>query len=158
MRSTQDFFALIRRWSAARSTADFASRPPQAKGSRGAPDPHRDDALSEEVEVVDVEHPLFGRRFNLISVQTVTCGESLVRVNYRFGLTLLLPIGVTDLEPAVASRALRAKLSVEAVKDLIVVAEGSEGACLSSLKRSGKAYRRPSVGRSPTTSPRSCGS
>ena len=128
------------------------------EGVRGAPDPHRDDALSEEVEVVDVEHPLFGRRFNLISVQTVTCGELLVRVNYRFGLTLLLPIGVTDLEPAVASRALRAKLSVEAVKDLIAVAEGSEGACLSSLKRSGKAYRRPSVGRSPTTSPRSCGS
>ncbi len=105
-----------------------------------------------------MEHPLFGRRFSLISVQTVTCGESRVRVNYRFGLTLLLPIGVTDLEPAVASRAFRAKLSVEAVKDLIAMAEGSEGACLSSLKRSGKAYRRPFAGRSSTTSPRSCGS
>jgi hypothetical protein len=149
---------ITQRARAARSTPGGANQCLPTKGLSGAPDPHRDSALSEEVEVVDVEHPLFGRRFNLISVQTVTCGESLVRVNYRFGLTLLLPIGVTDLEPAVASRALRAKLSVEAVKDLIAVAEGSEGACLSSLKRSGKAYRRPSVGRSPTTSPRSCGS
>jgi len=31
------------------------------KGLSGAPDPDRDGALSEEVEVVDVEHPLFGR-------------------------------------------------------------------------------------------------
>lgn len=88
-------------------------------------------------------HPLFGRRFSLISVETVTCGESLVRVNYRFGLTLLLPIGVTDLEPAVFSRVLRAKLRVEAVKDLIALAEGSEGACLSSLKKSACLHPQP---------------
>jgi hypothetical protein len=114
-------------------------------------------ALSESVEVIDPAHPLYGRRFNLISVDTVSCGESLVRVKYRFGLTLLLPIGTTDLEPALVSRAVRAKLSVEAVEDLIAVAEGSEGACLSSLKRSGKACRPRSARRSPMISPPSCG-
>jgi len=103
----------------------FASLCLPTKGLRGAPNPHEDVALSEEVEVIDPTHPLYGRRFNVISVETVSCGESLVRVNYRFGLTLLLPVGATDLEPGRVSRAVRAKLSVDAVNDLIAVAEGA---------------------------------
>ena len=145
------------RFLAAMSAAGFASLSLRAKGFNGAPNPHGDVALSEEVEVIDPTHPLYGRRFNLISVDTVSCGESRVRVKYRFGLTLLLPVGVTDLEPARVSRTARTKLSVDAVKDLIAVAEGSEGACLSSLKRSGKASLRRSAGTSPPTSPPSCG-
>jgi hypothetical protein len=139
------------------SVADFASRSLPAKGSRGAPHREADVALSEEVEVIDSGHPLYGRRFHLISIDTVSCGESLARVKYRFGLTLLLPVGVTDLEPPRVSRTIRAKLSVDAVNDLIAVAEGSEGACLSSLKMSGKPSRRHSAEQLPTISPPSCG-
>jgi len=73
---------------------EFAS-----KGLRGAPD-RQGDVSSDIVEITDPTHPLFGRRFDIVSVDTVTCGESRVRVKYRFGLTLVLPISVTDLAPA----------------------------------------------------------
>jgi hypothetical protein len=38
---------------------------------------------------------------------------------------LLVPVGVTDLASARVSRAFRAKLNVDAIEDLIAVAEGS---------------------------------
>jgi hypothetical protein len=152
------FFSLLSlRSSASRSAVDFSSQFPPATGWRGAPGSDDDLALPEELEVRDPEHPLYGRRFRLISIETTACFDSLVRVSYRFGLTLQLPLRVTDLWPAGDKPGVRTKLSVDAVKDLIATAEGSEGACPSSLKRSGTVCRRRSAGRSPTTSPQFCG-
>ena len=89
-----------------------------------------------------------------MSIDTVTCGESRVRVKYRFGLTLVLPIEVTDLGPTSFGTSLRTKLSVESVTDFIAVAEGSEGACLSNLKASGRhSLSRSAVDRRGTVTP-----
>ena len=103
-------------------------------------------ALWREVEVVDPVHPLYRRRFQVVSVIHESCSEPMVRVQWRFGLTLQLPLCVTDIgvydEPCI----IRTKLSVEALEDLVMLAEASEGACLSSLETSG-AHCRPRSGR-----------
>jgi hypothetical protein len=81
----------------------------------------------------------------------------MVRVQWRFGLTLLLPLCVMDIgvyeEPCI----MRTKLSVEALEDLVMAAEASEGACLSSPKTSGARCRPRSGGQSLTTSQRRSG-
>ena len=114
------------------------------------------------MEVVDPRHPLYGRRYRLISIgkETTTrgaCRDSFARVHYRFGLTLLLPLGVTNLERNGLPRAALTKLSLDALQDLIALAEESGGACPSNLKRFGAACRKRSGRRSPKISAKSCG-
>lgn len=87
-----------------------------------------------------------------------SCAAPMVRVEWRFGLTLLLPLSVTDIGVFEEPRTMRTKLSVEALENLVAVAEASEGACLSSLETSGAHYRPRSAARSPTISPRRSGS
>ena len=121
-----------------------------------------DVAASEEVEVVDPCHPLYGRRYRLISIgnESTTrgaCKESFARVHYRFGLTLLLPLGVTNLERKGLPRAAPTKLSLDALQDLIALAEESGGTCPSNLEGSGAVCRKRSGKRSPKISAESCG-
>ncbi|WP_210161260.1 hypothetical protein, partial [Bradyrhizobium sp. ORS 285] len=123
---------------------------------------HDDVAVCDEVEVVDPRHPLYGRRYRLISVgkestKRGACKEPFARVHYRFGLTLLLPLGVTNLERNTLSRAAPTKLDLGALQDLIALAEESEGTCPSNLDRSGEAYRKRSGKRSRKISAKSCG-
>jgi hypothetical protein len=113
--------------------------------------------MPADVEVIDPTYPLFGRRFRLVSITRGTCSDSCARVEWRFGLTLLLPLEVTNLVPRKEQRTMRTRLSIEAIEDLVAVAEGSEGACPSSLGRSGAIYRRRSAGRLSMILPRSCG-
>ncbi|TIU29562.1 MAG: hypothetical protein E5W34_00435 [Mesorhizobium sp.] len=82
----------------------------------------------------------------------------MVRVEWRFGLTLLLPLSVTDIGVFEEPRTMRTKLSVEALEDLLTVAEASEGACLSSRETFGARYQPHSAARSPMISPRRSGS
>src|SRR5215203_5332506 len=120
------------------ATADFRDQPalcgrqvscgfrqsiPSAKASGDTHKSDDDVATSEEVEVVDPRHPLYGRRYRLISIgkETTTrgaCKELFARVHYRFGLTLLLPLGVTNLERNDLPRAASTKLSLDALQDL----------------------------------------
>jgi hypothetical protein len=114
------------------------------------------------VEVVDPCHPLYGRRYRLISIgkESTTrgaCKESFARVHYRFGLTLLLPLGVTNLERKGLLRAAPTKLSLDALQDLIALAEESGGACPSNLERFGAACRKHSGKRSQKISAKCCG-
>ena len=133
-------------------------------GSRQG-DTHKSDddvANSEEVEVVDPRHPLYGRRYRLISIgkETTTrgaCKELFARVHYRFGLTLLLPLGVTNLERNGLLCAAPTKLSLDALQDLIALAEESGGTCPSNLERSGAVCRKRSGRRSQKISAKSCG-
>src|SRR5713101_3155185 len=114
-----------------------------------------------EIEVVDPRHPLYGRRYRLISIGKETtargaCKELFARVHYRFGLTLLLPLGVTNPRNGLL-RAAPTKLNLDALQDLIAVAEESGGACPSNLERSGAVCRKRSGRRSPKISAKSCG-
>jgi hypothetical protein len=104
-----------------------------------------------EVVVIDPAHPLYGRRFRLISVEPAPWPGGVVRVEYRFGLTLRLALPATSLRPCGQRFMPTAKLSMEAIQDLLVVAGESEGACPSTLKVSGPPCRRRSAGRSSKT-------
>ena len=137
----------------------------QFRTARASGDTHKSDddvANSEEVEVVDPRHPLYGRRYRLISIgkETTTrgaCKELFARVHYRFGLTLLLPLGATNLERNGLLCAAPTKLSLDALQDLIALAEESGGTCPSNLERSGAVCRKRSGRRSQKISAKSCG-
>src|ERR1700682_5811580 len=131
----------------------------QCLRSRGFKDTPRatGDVASADVLVVDATHPLSGKRFRLISIERSTCPESCARVEWRFGLTLLLPLHVTNLGPRRERPTTQTRLSVEALEELVATAEGSEGTCPSSLGTSGAICRAKSAVRSSTISPRSCG-
>ena len=120
-------------------------------GSRDTPRRNNDCPDAAEIVVIDPAHPLYGRRFRLVSMEPAPCPGGMVRVEYRFGLTLRLPLLATSLGPCGAQPVPKAKFSTDAIEDLIVVAGESEGACPSNLKTSGPPCRRRSVGRAHKT-------
>ena len=148
--------SIIRPMSAATSPVGVSNRCRTARGLKDTPKANDDVALGE-VEVVDAAHPLSGKRFRLISIERSTCPESCARVEWRFGLTLLLPLHVTNLGPRRERPTTQTRLSIEALEELVATAEGSEGTCPSSLGTSGAICRPKSAVRSSTISPRSCG-
>ena len=142
---------------AQRGRATVTSPFRRSRGFKSTPTADADVPMPADVEVIDPTHPLYGRRFRLVSITRGTCSDSCARVEWRFGLTLLLSLEVTNLVPRKEQRTMRTRLSIEAMEELVAVAEGSEGVCPSSLGRSGAVYRWRSAGRSSTISPRSCG-
>jgi hypothetical protein len=77
-----------------------------------------------EIEVVDPTHPLFGRRFPLISVSSPLHGPGNVLVSYREYMVLRLPVTSTTLA---ASRPVNStKLTYAAVKEFLTIAEDCE--------------------------------
>jgi hypothetical protein len=106
---------------------------------------------------MDPTHPLFGRRFRLISAGS-SGRENFVRVEYQFGLDLRIPHEVTNLYLQKPVNNLHSKISLNALKDLVAMIDDREGAWRSSLKTSGAACQQRCATTSPKTSPRSCGS
>ena len=141
---------------AATSPADVSNQCRTTRGFKDAPRAD-DDVASADVVVIDATHPLSGKRFRLISIERSTCPESFARVEWRFGLTLLLPLHVTNLGPRRERPITQTRLSIEALEELVATAEGSEGTCPSSLGTSGGICRPQSAVRSSTIWPRSCG-
>lgn len=107
------------------------------------------------IEIVDPRHPLFGRRFEVISTGAGKLLGGHVLVVYRDRMLLKIPIAATVLgfRPLPAAT----KLTLEALEELRVLAEESGVACPSSPKTSGTGCRRRSGRRSSKTSPRSSG-
>jgi hypothetical protein len=91
-----------------------------------------------------------------VSVTGATRSAGFVRVQYRPGILLMMPVPATSLRPA-APRGIPTKLCREALEDLVAVAGESEGACPSGPATSGEACRQNSAGTSSTTSRRSSG-
>ena len=77
------------------------------------------------IEVTDPRHPLFGRRFTLVSGRrSSTSGSDHVLVVLQGHILLRLPVAATSL----ASRPLdevASKVTIEAVRELITLAESS---------------------------------
>jgi hypothetical protein len=87
------------------------------------PDTDADMPLPREVEIVDPAHPLYRRRFRTVSVIRESCTDPMVRVEWRFGLTPLWPLRAVEIGAFEELRTMRTRLSVEALEDLVAVAE-----------------------------------
>jgi hypothetical protein len=76
--------------------------------------------------VLDPRHPLFGRSFNVIREVGRRCGNFApsYEVEHHGGSTLLIPVSATQ---GYVDATNQIKLSVEAICDLMAVAETLEG-------------------------------
>ena len=106
-----------------------------------------------EVEVTDPTHPLFGRRFMLVSISTSPQNAGYVLVAYRDYMRLRIPRLATNLAPARPTGS--TKLTLAAVTELIALAEQCEGLCHTDPPTSGSACHPNSEPKFSTTSRRS---
>ena len=72
-------------------------------------------------------HPLFGRRFSVLSISHPVNGAGHVVVAYRQSMTLRIPHTATNLALSRPSSA--TKLTATAVADLVALAEDCEALC-----------------------------
>lgn len=110
------------RFLVARSVADFASRSLRARACRNIPPGESDESSTEVVWVLDPRHPLYGRSFRVIRRSTHRGGNfpPSYEVEHRNGSTLLIPVAATEKYVLDANQT---KLSIEAIRDLVSVAE-----------------------------------
>ena len=78
--------------------------------------------------MTDPTHPLFGRRFRVLSVTHPPGRPGHVLVAYRHGACLRVPVLATDLAPR-ASALPRTKLTRAALLDLLALMKECEGLC-----------------------------
>lgn len=91
-----------------------------------------------EIEVTDPRHPLWGRRFSIVPIDSHTrMGSKCVYVSYQ-DMVLRLPIAVTNLVPPRPT--LSSKLTLAAIEELISLAEQWEVLCPSNPILSGDSY------------------
>ncbi|MER9972174.1 hypothetical protein, partial [Mesorhizobium sp. M0060] len=97
-----------------------------AKAYRNIPAGESDESSVEVVRVLDPCHPLYGRSFRVIRRVAHHRGNfpPSYEVEHRDGSTLLIPVTATQ---KYVEKANQTKLSVEAVRDLVAVAECLEG-------------------------------
>jgi hypothetical protein len=106
-----------------------------------------------EVEVTDPTHPLFGRRFPLLSLSTPLQGDGHVRVAYDQQMTLRIPREATNLGPTRPRS--QTKLTLAALTEFLTLAEQYEVLCPTDPKKSGLACQPNSKVKSSTNSHRS---
>jgi len=95
----------------------------------------------EEVEVTDPTHPLFGRRFAVLSISRQPRDSAVVFVSYRDTMRLRIPISSTGLATCQVHSP-RTKWSREAVQELLSLVTEGDPSCRSHAT-SGKGSRRP---------------
>ena len=99
------------------------------------------ESLPEEVEVTDPTHPLFGRRFPVLSVSRQTRNAAVVFVAYRDMMRLRIPVSSTSLAPCHIDPP-RTKWTLEAVQEFLSLLTEGEPSC-HSLGTSGQGSRKP---------------
>ncbi len=98
-------------------------------------------------------HPLFGRRFGVLSISHPVNGAGHIVVAYLQSMTLRIPHTATNLALSRPSSA--TKLTAAAVADLVALAEDCEALCPLLRATSGNAWPPCSNSRAATTSRRS---
>jgi hypothetical protein len=114
--------------------------------------PLQEDPLTE-IEVTDSAHPLFGRRFSVLSISSPPQGLGHVFVVYQAHMRLCIPLSATNLAPPRPTG--KAKLTLSAVTDLISLVEQCEVLCQLHQQRSGSDCLQNSKLKSSTISRRS---
>jgi hypothetical protein len=74
------------------------------------------------VEVTDPTHPLYQRRFELLSVSRGDCGTVHVTVRYGSDISLRVPLRCTSLSD-LGKNLIRSKLTLAAVRELLAFAK-----------------------------------
>src|SRR3954451_9763387 len=95
---------VIRHVAAGTYGVGFASQSRRMTTHRDTPIADGDLSGAEEIEVTNPGHPLYGRRFRLLTVTSGVRSAQLARVVYRPDIFLLLPISVTSLHPPTRQR------------------------------------------------------
>src|SRR3989441_7767338 len=90
-----------------------------------------------EVEVTDPSHPLFGRRFALLSTRPRPHSVGYIFVAYRNTMVLRLPQAATSLVASPPESESMTKLTSHAVTELISFAEQCEVLCPATQPNSG---------------------
>ena len=93
--------------------------------------------------MTDPTHPLFGRRFRVVSISHPPHRPGHVTVAYREGMRLRIPVGATSLASGSVAPP-RSKLSRAALIDLLAALKECEASCPDQPNASGAG--------SPTTS------
>ncbi len=86
--------------------------------------------------MTDPTHPLFGRRFQVLSITHPPGHPGHVFVAYRYGTRLRIPVLATDLAPSSPARP-RTKLTRAALLDLFSLVKECEATCPDQLSASG---------------------
>jgi hypothetical protein len=109
---------------------------------------------AQEIEVTDPTHPLFGRRFPLLSMFAPRHSPGRVLVAYRDQLVLSIPLLATSIAPPRPTHP--TKLTSQAVTELISLAEQyGVPSCPTDLTTAGNACRHSSKPKSSRTLQRS---
>lgn len=95
-------------------------------------DPFSDDIT--EIIVTDPRQPLFGRHFQVLSIQGQRFSSGYAYVPHRQGLNLRIPLSATNISSSSITSS--PKLSYSAVKDLISLSEECNALCPTALKPS----------------------
>ena len=90
-----------------------------------------------EVEVTDPTHPLFGRRFALLSTRPRPHSVGYLFVAYRDTMVLRIPQAATSLVMPPPESQLLTKLTSHAITELISLAEQCEVLCPATQLNSG---------------------
>ena len=90
----------------------------------------------EEVEVTDPTHPLYGRRFPVLSISHPPQRPGHVIVAYRDFMRLRLPVQVTSLTRDTGRR-LRTTFTRAALLELFALTKECEGSCTDPPSASG---------------------
>ena len=91
--------------------------------------------------MIDPTHPLFGRRFAVLSISRQPRDSAVVYVAYRETMRLRIPVSSTSLAPCELCLP-RTKWTREAVQELLSLVTEGDTPCRSP-KTSGKGSRRP---------------
>ena len=93
------------------------------------------------IEVVDATHPLFGRRFRVVRLCSLSRGEGFVDVFYREHIRLRIPLAATDRGGALLAHR-RTKVTLEGVQQLIALAKECQALCRDNPPSSGRSSKK----------------
>jgi hypothetical protein len=106
-----------------------------------------------EIEVTDPTHPLCGRRFPVRQIGDTQRGAAHVFVAYRQYMTLRIPLAATTLVPS--QPATPTKLTLDAVQEVVILAEQVQLSCLHDPQTSGTNRHQTFSSKSATNSDQS---
>jgi hypothetical protein len=131
--------ALYREPCAPRGPAGHRGGPGRTTYHLNAPLDHPDPQDLPKIEITELTHPLFGRRFPLVSRIPSLRGPDHILVAYRPSMLLRIPLAATSLSPSLPVS--RTKLTAQAIQELVTLATQCEVLCPSSPPPSGLASR-----------------